>query len=109
MNKYPEGSSRTVLRRTLEILDHGVIVNPAQDFLLHQAKLFSCGQLPFAGETSKAGQVVGISTGSPDPVAGVDLPPATGTLCTKPTTKAKSTEKETVRALECGEEDQSLH
>lgn len=64
-------------------------MDPAQDLLLHQAKLFARGQLPLAGEASETGQVVGIATGSPDPVAGVDLPPATGTFCTKPAAKEK--------------------
>lgn len=79
----------TVLGCPLEVLHHGVVVNPAQDLLLHQAKLFPGGELPLAREAGEAGQVVGVASSPPHPVAGVDLPPAAGTFGTKPTEKER--------------------
>lgn len=76
--------SRTVLRRALQVLDHGVVVDPAQHLLLHQAELLARGELPLAGEAGEAGQVVGIAPRPPHPVAGVDLPATAGTLGTEP-------------------------
>lgn len=75
---------RTVFRRSLEVLYHGVVVNPAQHLLLHQTELLAGGELPLAGEAGEAGEVVGVAPRSPHPVAGVDLPAAAGALCTKP-------------------------
>lgn len=77
----------TALSRSLQVLHHGVVVDPAQDLLLHQAELLPRGQLPLAGVAGKAGQMVGIAPGAPHPVAGVDLPPAAGALRTEPTVK----------------------
>lgn len=80
---------RTVLRRPLEVLYHGVVVDPAQHLLLHQAELLAGGELPLAGEAGEAGQVVGIAPRPPHPVAGVDLPATAGTLGTEPAAEEK--------------------
>lgn len=47
-----------------------------EDFLFNQSELLSCRKLPFAGEAGKARQVVDVSFRPPDPVGGVDVPPA---------------------------------
>lgn len=89
----------TALSRTFEVLHHGVIVDPTQDLLLHQAKLLSCGQLPLTRVARKTRQVVCVSPCPPHPVAGVYLPTTAGTLSTKPTVR----ERERERAAEAGE------
>lgn len=88
---WPQGEAtsaasglRTVLCRSLEVLDHGVVVDAAQHLLLHQAELLTGGELALAGEAGEAGEVVGVAPRSPHPVAGVDLPAAAGALGTKP-------------------------
>lgn len=73
----------TIFCCSLEVLYHGVIVDPAQHLLLHQAELLARGELPLAGEAGEAGQVVGIAARSPHPITGVDLPAAAGALGTK--------------------------
>lgn len=78
-------NSLTALRRPLQVLHHGVVVDPAQNLLLHQAKLLARRQLPLARVAGEAGQVVGVAPGAADPVAGVDLAPAAGALSTEPT------------------------
>lgn len=42
------GGLGTVLSSSLEVLDHGVVVDAAQHLLLHQAKLLARGQLALA-------------------------------------------------------------
>lgn len=79
----------TALGRSFQVLHHGVIVDPAQDLLLHQAELLSRGQLPLTGEAGEARQVVSVAPGAPHPVAGVYLPPAAGALSTKPTARER--------------------
>lgn len=83
----------TTLSRSLEVLHHGVVVDPAQDLLLHQAELLSRGQLPLAGVARKTSQVVCVSPRTAHPVAGVYLPPAAGTLRTKPTVRERKGEE----------------
>lgn len=75
----------TALGRALQVLHHGVVVDPAQNLLLHQAELFPRGQLPLARVARKARQMVGVPPGAAHPVAGVNLPPAAGALGTEPT------------------------
>lgn len=77
----------TALGRSLEVLHHGVVVDPTQDLLLHQAKLLSRRQLPLTRVARETCQVVCVSPGTAHPVAGVNLPPAAGTLSTKPTVR----------------------
>lgn len=79
----------TTLSRSFEVLHHGVIVDPTQDLILHQAKLFSRGQLPLTRVAGKTCQVVCISPRTAHPVAGVYLPPTAGTLSTKPTVRER--------------------
>lgn len=74
---------RTIFCCPLEVLYHGVVVDPAQHLFLHQAELLARGELPLAGEAGKAGQVVGIAARSPHPITGVDLPAAAGTFGTE--------------------------
>lgn len=81
----------TALSRPLQVLHHGVVVDPAQDLLLHQAKLFSRGQLPLARVAREARQMVGVAPGAAHPVAGVDLPAAAGALSTEPTVRGTET------------------
>lgn len=81
----------TALGRSLQVLHHGVVVDPAQNLLLHQPKLFARGQLPLARVARETRQVVGVAPGAAHPVAGVDLPPAAGALGTEPT--VRETEK----------------
>lgn len=82
-------NTRTALSSPFQVLHHCVVMDPTKYFLLHQPELLACGQLPFAGEAGEAGQMVGIASGSPYPVAGVDLPATAGTLCTKPTVRQR--------------------
>lgn len=79
----------TALSRSLEVLHHGVVVDPAQDLLLHQAELLSRGQLPLTRVARKTRQVVCVSPCAAHPVAGVYLPPTAGTLSTKPTVRER--------------------
>lgn len=81
--------TRTSLSGPFQVLHHGVVMDPTQNFLFHQSKLFACRKLTFAGETGEAGQMVGVAPGSPHPVAGVDLATTAGTLCTKPTVRQR--------------------
>lgn len=81
----------TALGRSLQVLHHGVVVDPAQNLLLHQAELFSRGELPLARVARKTRQMVGVAPGAAHPVAGVYLPPAAGALGTEPT--VRETEK----------------
>lgn len=83
----------TALSCPLEVLHHGVVMDPTQDLLLHQTELLSRGQLPLAWVACKTGQVVGISPRTAHPVAGVNLPPASGTLSTKPTVRERNGEQ----------------
>lgn len=83
--KWHTTNSLTALGRPLQVLHHGVVVDPTQNLLLHQAELLARRQLPLARVAGEAGQVVGVAPGAPDPVAGVDLPPAAGALSTEPT------------------------
>lgn len=69
----------TFLHGPLEIVQHAVVVNPAEHLLLHQGELLPGGQLPFAGEAGEAGQVVHVSLRPADPVCGVDVPAAART------------------------------
>lgn len=98
----------TTLSRSFEVLHHGVVVNPAQDLLLHQAKLLSRGQLPLTRVTRKTCQVVCVSPRTPHPVAGVYLPPTAGTLSTKPTVRERkrhrrgNREEQNKELLVCG-------
>lgn len=87
-----ESNPLTALRRSLEVLHHGVVVDPAQHLFLHQAKLLPRGQLPLARVAREARQVVRVAPGAPHPVAGVDLTPAAGTLSTKPTVRDRRRE-----------------
>lgn len=82
-------NSLTALGSPLQVLHHGVVVDPAQNLLLHQAELLARRQLPLARVAGEAGQVVGVAPGAPDPVAGVDLAPAAGALSTEPTVKGQ--------------------
>ena len=68
--------SLTFLHRPLEVVQHAVVVNPAEHLLLHQSELLPGGQLPLAGE---AGQVVDAHLRPADPVRGVDVPAAART------------------------------
>ena len=77
--------SVTVFCRPAEVVQHDVVVAAAQHPALHQAELLPGGQLPLAGETGEAGQVVHAAPGPPHPVAGVHLPAALGALGAKPT------------------------
>lgn len=83
----------TTLSSPFEVLHHGVVVDPAQDLLLHQAKLLSRGQLPLTRVARKACQVVCVSPRTAHPVAGVYLPPTAGTLSTKPTVRERKREE----------------
>lgn len=84
----------TALGCSFEVLHHGVVVDSAQDLLLHQTKLFSRGQLPLTRVAGKTCQVVCVPPCTPHPVAGVYLPPAAGTLSTKPTVRGIRTEQQ---------------
>lgn len=95
----------TALGRPLEVLHHGVVVDPAQDLLLHQAELLSRGQLPLAGVARETGQVVRVSPRAAHPVAGVYLPPAAGALSTKPTVREREGRGEADELEACRCED----
>ena len=71
--------SLTFLHRPLEVVQHAVVVNPAEHLLLHQSELLPGGQLPLAGEAGEAGQVVDVPLRPADPVRGVDVPAAART------------------------------
>lgn len=79
----------TTLSCSFEVLHHGVVMDPTQDLLLHQAKLLSRGQLPLTRVARKTCQVVCVSPRAAHPVAGVYLPPTAGTLSTKPTVRER--------------------
>lgn len=79
----------TVFCSPAEVVQHDVIVAPAEHPALHQAKLLPGGQLPLTGEAGEAGQVVHAAPSPPHPVTGVHLPATLGTLCTKPTVRMK--------------------
>ncbi len=67
----------TFLHGPLEVVQHAVVVNPAEHLLLHQSELLAGRQLPLAGEAGKAGQVIHVSLCPADPVSGVDVPATT--------------------------------
>lgn len=69
----------TFLHGPLEVVQHAVVVDLAEDLLLHQRKLFPGGQLPLAGEAGEAGQVIHVALRPADPVCGVDVPSAART------------------------------
>lgn len=69
-------SNLTFLHRPLEVVQHAVVVNPAEHLLLHQSELLPGGQLPLAGEAGEAGQVIHVALRPADPVRGVDVPAA---------------------------------
>lgn len=79
----------TTLSRSFEVLHHGVVVNSAQDLLLHQAKLLSRGELPLTRVARETCQMVCVSSGAAHPVTGIYLPPTAGTLSTKPTVRER--------------------
>lgn len=66
----------TFLRGPLEVVQHAVVVDPAEHLLLHQSELLPGGQLSLAGEAGEAGQVIDVALGPADPVCGVDVPAA---------------------------------
>lgn len=63
----------TSLHGPLQVVQHAVVVHPAEHLLLHQGELLPGGQLPLAGEAGEAGQVVHVALGPADPVRGVDV------------------------------------
>lgn len=69
----------TFLHCPLEVVQHAVVVNPAEHLLLHQSELLPGGQLPLAGEAGKAGQMIHVALRPADPVRGVNVPVATRT------------------------------
>lgn len=69
---------RTFLHGPLEVVQHAVVVHPAQHLLLHQGELLAGGQLPLAGEAGEAGQVVHVALRPAHPVRGVDVAAAAG-------------------------------
>lgn len=79
--------SVTILCSPAEVLQHDVVVAAAQHPALHQAELLPRGQLPLAGETGEAGQVVHAAPRPPHPVTGVHLPAALGALGAEPTVR----------------------
>lgn len=56
MNRLEVKTCRlTFLHRPLEVVQHAVVVNPAEHLLFHQGELLPGGQLPLAGEAGEAG------------------------------------------------------
>ena len=68
----------TLLRGPLDVVQHAVVVHPAQHLLLHQGEFLPGGQLPLAGEAGEAGQVVHVALRPAHPVGGVDVAAAAG-------------------------------
>lgn len=77
----------TVLCGPAQVVQHDVVVAPAQHPALHQAELLPGRQLPLAGVAGEAGQVVDAAPRPPHPVAGVHLPATLGTFSPKPTVR----------------------
>lgn len=67
----------TFLHGPLQVVQHTVVVDPAEHLPLHQSELLPGGELPLAGEAGEAGQVIDAALGPADPVRGVDVSAAT--------------------------------
>ena len=83
----------TGLGSSAEVVQHDVVVAAAEHPALHQAKLLSGRQLPFAGEAGETCQVVHAASSPPHPVAGVHLPAALGALSAEPTVMEEDTSR----------------
>lgn len=79
--------SGTVFCSPAEVVHHDVVVAATEHSALHQAELLSGRQLPLAGETGEAGQVVHTAPGPSHPVAGVHLSATLGALSAEPTVR----------------------
>lgn len=77
----------TVFNFSFQVVQHAIIMHPTEDFLFNQSKLLSCWELPFAGETGKAGQMIHVSLGSSNPVSRMDVPTTARTACSVPSTE----------------------